>query len=304
MTSLNDKQHQFWLDNIHVLYNDYLDFIPRHNTSREEQLNSVTRLCIYFLLLSIILKLDEKCIYLPVIIIILTILLHLINTVDKDKRKKEIDRIIKTRIENNNEIDEDEENNFIDSDNDVSSYKPKQFKKDVQITGYKDSDVSSYRPKQFKKDVQIEAGYKDSNNNNISNEFYDKGCFDCKNFNDIYTYDELKEYEKETCKKPTNDNPLMNPSVTDFNNGNIPVACNVDDEDIKNDINEKVDYRLYRNIEDVWNIENSQRQFYSVPSKTVPNNQKDFANWLYKIPETCKEVVDSCVYYEDLRYKR
>ena len=29
--------------------------------------------------------------------------------------------------------------------------------------------------------------------------------------------------------------------------------------------------------------------FYTTPNTTIPNNQGDFANWLYKTPKTCKE---------------
>ncbi len=32
-----------------------------------------------------------------------------------------------------------------------------------------------------------------------------------------------------------------------------------------------------------------QRNFYSMPSTTVPNDQTGFANWCYKLPKTCKE---------------
>ena len=56
---------------------------------------------------------------------------------------------------------------------------------------------------------------------------------------------------------------------------------------------------IYRNLEDVWERENSQRMFYTVPIQTVPNNQIDFANWLYKTGPTCHENTEYCNYYED-----
>ena len=46
---------------------------------------------------------------------------------------------------------------------------------------------------------------------------------------------------------------------------------------------------LYNDVSDIFNRNNSQRSFYTVPSTTFPNEQNKFANWLYKLPKTCKE---------------
>jgi hypothetical protein len=41
---------------------------------------------------------------------------------------------------------------------------------------------------------------------------------------------------------------------------------------------------------DIYGKKQSQRQFITQPSTTIPNDQGSFANWLYKIPgKTCKE---------------
>jgi hypothetical protein len=55
---------------------------------------------------------------------------------------------------------------------------------------------------------------------------------------------------------------------------------------------------IYRNLGDVWERENSQRIFHTLPIQTVPNSQTDFANWLYKTSPTCKENTQYCDYYE------
>ena len=55
---------------------------------------------------------------------------------------------------------------------------------------------------------------------------------------------------------------------------------------------------IFRNIEDVYERENSQRIFYTMPIKTIPNDQTNFANWLYKSSSTCKENTQNCSYYE------
>ncbi|ARF09415.1 hypothetical protein Indivirus_1_38 [Indivirus ILV1] len=102
------------------------------------------------------------------------------------------------------------------------------------------------------------------------------------------------------CRKPTINNPFMNPAATEFGEYSLPAACNADDEDIKNDIKVNFNHELFRDVEDVFERKNSQRQFYTLPNTAVPNNQTEFANWLYKLPTSanCKEDTSACLRYE------
>lgn len=148
---------------------------------------------------------------------------------------------------------------------------------------------------------ELDKNYYDSNGQVILDNVYSK-----KNNNKKVKFEvnELLEYEKATCRKSTKDNPFMNPPVTDFNNGDKPEACNANDEDIKENIEYNFNADLYRDIEDLFNVKNSQRQFYTIPNTSIPNNQVEFANWLYKTEDTCKEDQLQCLRYEDLRFKR
>ena len=47
---------------------------------------------------------------------------------------------------------------------------------------------------------------------------------------------------------------------------------------------------------------NSERQFYTVPNTTIPNDQKGFAEWLFKTENTCKYDGINCLEYEDEKY--
>ena len=58
---------------------------------------------------------------------------------------------------------------------------------------------------------------------------------------------------------------------------------------IKKLVDNKFSQGLYKDINSVYDRENSQREYYTMPSTTIPNNQGDFANWLYMTPKTCKE---------------
>ena len=93
----------------------------------------------------------------------------------------------------------------------------------------------------------------------------------------------------------------MNPSIIDFGNGESPSACNADDDQIKENINVNFNEDLFRNVDDVWEKENSKRQFYTLPNTSVPNQQVEFAKWLYQIPESlsCKTNGINCLKYND-----
>ena len=96
----------------------------------------------------------------------------------------------------------------------------------------------------------------------------------------------------------------MNSDILNYNTGDPPEACNVDDELIKEDMKVNFNHELFRDVDELWERKNSQRQFYTTPNTTVPNNQKEFAEWLWKVPKTCKEDQQGCLRWEDLRFKR
>lgn len=103
-------------------------------------------------------------------------------------------------------------------------------------------------------------------------------------------------------RKPTVENPFANIVFADYlDKQNIAPAYNsdIDDKDIQKDMQNLYNSSIYRNIDDVWERENSQRMFYTVPIQNLPNSQTDFANWLYKTGPTCHENTQNCTYYED-----
>lgn len=71
-------KEKFWIYDFSVLYrnNYYLKFYPHSNMTRTQQLNAITRLCIYLLIIFLIFVEDVTWLYLPIIIIIITIVIH------------------------------------------------------------------------------------------------------------------------------------------------------------------------------------------------------------------------------------
>ena len=94
------------------------------------------------------------------------------------------------------------------------------------------------------------------------------------------------------CRIPTKDNPFMNPQMKDFGNNlpNVPKSCpSYNNVGVQRRVEELFNEDLYRDVNDVFGKNNSQRQFYTVPGNQVPNDQHSFGQWLYGTPPTCKE---------------
>lgn len=109
--------------------------------------------------------------------------------------------------------------------------------------------------------------------------------------------------KKKACQVPTFDNPYMNPLQQDFSNDRVKLpACRLENEGVEDGINHYFNENLYKNAEDLFEKKNSERQFYTVPATTVPNDQIKFAEWLWKEADTCKYNGIQCLEYEDIRF--
>ena len=105
--------------------------------------------------------------------------------------------------------------------------------------------------------------------------------------------DELDELIKELngeCRIPTKHNPFMNPLPHMKSEEMGKESCaSYNNKGIQRNVDKKFNTDLYRDVNDIFGKNNSQRQFFSVPGKSIPNDQGEFAKWLYATPPTCKE---------------
>ena len=97
------------------------------------------------------------------------------------------------------------------------------------------------------------------------------------------------------CSNPSINNQFMNINqITD--NKQKPEACKYYDKpEVASKVEKDFEHNLYRDVSDLYNKRNSQRQYYTMPSTTIPNEQTSFAKWLYLSPPTCKEDTIRCV---------
>lgn len=94
--------------------------------------------------------------------------------------------------------------------------------------------------------------------------------------------------------KPTIDNPFMNINLITDDRKRDPATLSFDKPKIQEDIEEKFNHNLYRDVSDLYGKSNSQREFYTAPSTTIPNDQTSFAKWCYNTGSTCKEDTIKC----------
>jgi hypothetical protein len=137
-----------------------------------------------------------------------------------------------------------------------------------------------------KKKVQfVEAGYYDPNGNlTVPSDF------------------KKKQSTQKKCRMPSTDNPFMNPTVFDAAEDSPPLACNSDDIDIdllNKQVTNNFNDQLFRDVSDLYNVKNSQRQYYSISGSKTPDTV-GFANWLYGNMPACKSNQSNCYKYEDL----
>lgn len=90
------------------------------------------------------------------------------------------------------------------------------------------------------------------------------------------------------CVKPTNNNPFMNPNILEVSNLNYS-SCDIDNTKIKKQMNNYFKTSVYKDVTDFYDRNFSERQFYTMPSTTIPNDQESYLNWLYSRNKTCKE---------------
>jgi len=97
------------------------------------------------------------------------------------------------------------------------------------------------------------------------------------------------EMELTKCRKPNDNNPLMNLQLKDYTSTDDKRACNVTNPEISETIDKSFDDKLYLNTEVIYNTRFNQRDFYTMPNTRPYNDQGAFANWLYNTPVSCAE---------------
>ena len=114
-----------------------------------------------------------------------------------------------------------------------------------------------------------------------------------KNNDDNLVQEDIFDKKKNTIV-PSTVNPFMNINLITDSKVKEAAPPSWNDDSLKEKIEDKFGYNLYRDVGDLYGKSNSQRQFYTAPSTTIPNNQTSFAKWCYSVGPTCKEKSIYC----------
>lgn len=99
-------------------------------------------------------------------------------------------------------------------------------------------------------------------------------------------------FPNDTCRHPTKDNPFANTLVTEYGKPRPPPPCEYDD--VKEEIVKNFNDGLFRDVEDVYDKQNSQRQFYTHPTGGNPPDTHAFSEFLYSNSRNCKTNSAQC----------
>ena len=264
------KSENFWINDISILYKNYnfSKLVPSSDMTKYENLNAITRLCIWIILILLVLDRTSNWIYIFVVIIFIILAIYVYDK-NKSLNNSEYDVEIGKFDKNGDVVYGNEPYHYNNGNSNDNNHN--------NITNSSNSTSSSNSISSINSII--------SRNSTISS---NNKSIDSPNVN--------------MCRKPTRDNPFMNNNVEDIGKYS-PLACNSDDEDIKSQINETFNDNLYKNMTDLFEIKNSERQFYTVP---VPNGVPDtikFANWAYKSKRSCKTNEKDCSGYDNLKYR-
>ena len=168
--------------------------------------------------------------------------------------------------------------------------------------------VYFYQRKKLKTKIKYEQSEKFSNSEDWNLEKTQKGGLKKDNTacddNNGDNNNDLDGNNNMRCQLPTRENPFMNVTMADLmDNADRPSACPLSDS-VEREIDDAFEKKYLPNVNDPFYRKHSQRQFYTMPSTTIPNDQTAFAKFLYPLPETCKENPLHCLKYEDIRFSR
>jgi len=159
--------------------------------------------------------------------------------------------------------------------------------------------------KKNNKNQSLEGFINNNTNNTTDIDLSEKNL---KNLIDSSIFMDCNNIDTDIYRKPTIDNPMMNLNLITGTPGNSQewnqdgeIQTNEIQEDtlkaiptfdnicVADDVDEKLNFGLYKDPNDIWGTRNSNRQFYTMPNTTINNHEVELGKWLYGTPPTCKE---------------
>ena len=121
----------------------------------------------------------------------------------------------------------------------------------------------------------------------------------------VDTFEDVVNKENNTpkCTEPTESNPFMNFTISDqIINPNKLAACPIDS--VRKDQIKKYRLSAYPDPKDLFGKIVTDRNFYTMPSTTIVNDQEGFAKFVYGDFGKCKSEGKDCLKHRDNRFHR
>ena len=81
----------------------------------------------------------------------------------------------------------------------------------------------------------------------------------------------------------------MNPLLSDDIQNSKSPCQSYNNKGIQRLIEKGFNNELYKDPNDIFDKNNSQRQFFTIPGREFMNDRDSYQKWLYQTPPTCKE---------------
>lgn len=105
------------------------------------------------------------------------------------------------------------------------------------------------------------------------------------------------ENTKKICTVPTKENPFMNVLMNEYTQNPEKVeACDISRSDMKKKATKYFNNNLYRDVDDIFQKNASDRMFYTMPNTVIGGDMSAYLKFLYPMPKTCKEQNGAACY--------
>lgn len=98
------------------------------------------------------------------------------------------------------------------------------------------------------------------------------------------------------CRLPSKNNIFMNTPVTEFNTPHLD-PCFISNPEISKKVEQEFYNDMYQDVDDIYNRNNNERQFFAMPSTMDYAGQKVLGEWLYNDGGSCKNDQSKCLKY-------
>lgn len=274
---------KFWVENPFILIEKIFQVIPKKNMMPIEKLNTIMR---YFIYAGVGVGLYTNKMKNGFMIILLGAIITILYSKNMPKQKME-DGEIEYRQTNEYYLMGSDALNYVrEPFQTVQQNQSSQPRQMNDITSIDDERQQNNRfiPLQDSETITRRMGITTINTSDVIESEYN--TFEINRPEMLVKQLQVNDTK---CIRPSINNPLMNPlTATDTD------PCNITDPDIAAEVKQTFYNDIYRDVDDIYQRKNSERQFYAIPKRYDFADQEIFSKWLFNNQHACKQNPKLC----------